>query len=96
MDRENLATQRAEEYAPMPAGGALMAGVCVAVVAILIDVAVSAFYGWQVRDNISIAVVLAVAGFLIGFLGHQRLSRRHRKARGEELHQINIERDGQQ
>ena len=92
MERENLATKRAEEYAPMPEGGTLMAGVCGAVVAVLIDVAVSAFYGWQVRDHILIMAVLIVVGFMVGFLGHKRLARRHRKARREELELINLQR----
>ena len=70
--REHLAVERAEKYAPMPTGGSFMAGVCGAVVALLADAALSAFYGWHVGDHVLIAAFVA----LVGFLGHRRLAGR--------------------
>ena len=74
--RERLAVERAEKYAPMPTGGSFMAGVCGAVVALLADAALSAFYGWHVGDHVLIAAFVAIGGFLVGFLGHRRLAGR--------------------
>jgi hypothetical protein len=93
-EREDLASERAEGYAPRPTGGAFMAGVCVACVVLLGDVSVSAFYGWRVLDHLLLASLLTVAGFLIGFLGYRRLARLNRAARRAELKQIDIDRGG--
>ena len=49
-----------------------MAGVCGAVVALLADAALSAFYGWHVGDHVLIAAFVA----LVGFLGRRRLAGR--------------------
>lgn len=92
--RNRLAAERAEKYAPMPTGGAFMAGVCGAVVAVLADTAFSAFYGWRVRDHLLIATFMAIAGFLAGVLVHRRLAGLSRKARRAELNQINLDEDG--
>ena len=71
-----------------------MAGVCGAVVALLADAALSAFYGWHVGDHVLIAAFVAIGGFLVGFLGHRRLAGRSRKARRAELNQIDLDEDG--
>ena len=71
-----------------------MAGVCGAVVALLADAALSAFYGWHVGDHVLIAAFVASGGFLVGFLGQRRLAGRSRKARRAELNQINLYEDG--
>lgn len=78
----------------MPMGGSFMAGVSGAVVALLADAAVSAFYGWRIRDHVLIATLLAVGGFLVGFLAHRRLAGLSRKARRAELNRINLDEDG--
>ena len=91
--RERLAVERAEQYAPMPTGGAFMAGICGAVVALLANAAVSAFYGWHVRDHILIATFVTIAGFLVGFFGQRRLAGLSRKARRAELNDINLDED---
>lgn len=87
-EREALATERAERYAPKPDGGLVMAGVCGAVAALLGDVVVSRFYGWHVRDHMSVAVFVAVAGFLAGSFANKRAAHRSRKARHTELTKI--------
>jgi hypothetical protein len=84
-ERERRAAERAEQYAPMPTGGAFMAGLCGAIVALLGNVAVSAFYGWQLLDHVLIAVIVTATGFLVGFLGYKRLARLSREARRAEL-----------
>jgi hypothetical protein len=86
--RKTLAAQRAEQYAPQPAGGLLMAGLCGAVVASLGDAVVSEFYGWAVHEHLLLAASDAAAGFLIGVAGHKRLAYRSRKARSAELARI--------
>jgi hypothetical protein len=63
-------------------------------VALLAIAAVSAFYGWRVRDHILIATFVTLGGFLIGFLGQRRLAGLSRKARRAELNQINRDEDG--
>jgi hypothetical protein len=78
----------------MPTGGSFMAGVSGAVVAVLGNVGVSAFYGWRVLDHLLIAALVTVAGFLIGVLGYRRLARLSRKARREERAQIDLDEDG--
>jgi hypothetical protein len=78
----------------MPAGGSFMAGVCGAVLALLADVTVSAFYGWRIRDHVLIAMFLAIGGFLVGFLAHRRLAALSRKARRAELNRINLDGNG--
>lgn len=92
--REALASERAEGYAPRPNGGAFMAGVCVASVAVMGQVAASAFYDWQIRDHLLLAALLMLGGFAVGLLGYQRLARRNRAARRDEREQIDIEHDG--
>lgn len=79
--RERLAVERAEKYAPMPTGGSFMADICGAVVAMLVIAAVSAFYGWPVRDHVLIPTSVTIGGFLVGFLGQRRLAGLSREAR---------------
>ena len=71
-----------------------MAGVCGAVVALLAGAAVSAFYGWRVRDHVLITTCVTIGGFLVGFLGHRRMAGLSRKARRAELNQINRDEEG--
>ena len=87
--REHLAVERAEKYAPKPTGGAFMAGVCIATVALLADIAFSAFCGWRVRDHILVATIVTALGFLVGVVGYWRLGRLSRKARHAERSKIN-------
>ena len=67
-----------------------MAGLCVATVALLGVVAVSGFYGWKVADNLLLAVVLSVAGFVTGLLAYKNLKRRNRAAVRAERHTIQV------
>ena len=66
-----------------------MAGVCIATVALLADIAFSAFYGWRVRDHILVATIVTALGFLVGVVGYWRLGRLSRKARHAERSKIN-------
>lgn len=91
--RQALANDRAEKYAPAPTGGSLLAGVCGAVVALLGDVGVSAFYGWRLRDHLLLSAGVTVIGFLIVFVGYKRLGRLSRAARKSERAQVDVEQD---
>jgi hypothetical protein len=91
--REDLAIERADKYAPMPEGGSLMAGVTGALTAWLGDAVLSRFYDWQVLDHPLIATLLIVAGFIVGVFVHKRLRRTSRKARHAELAQIHLDED---
>lgn len=66
-----------------------MAGLCVAVVALGGDLVISAFYGWPAQDNLLIAALITLAGFLVGFIGYKRVARSNRRAIRLELDQIN-------
>ena len=80
-DQKNrLARERAEAYAPAPTGGAVMAGLCVAVVALVLDFVVSGFYDWRVSDHLIVALAVTIAGFWIGFLAYRNLARLNRRA----------------
>lgn len=86
--RRALAAHRAETRAPRPTGGIALAGLCGAVVVLLGDVVVSAFYGWRVAEHLLLAVGLTVAGLVIGMMGYGRLILRNRKACAVELDRI--------
>jgi len=92
-ERKILAAERAHRYAPKPTGGAVMAGVCGAVVALLVDVAASGFYGWRVIEHVRLTAVAMAAGFMLVTLGYLRAKRLNRTARHEELIQINADED---
>jgi hypothetical protein len=87
-EQEVLAAKRADQYTPKPPGGLFMAGICGFVAALLGDVVASRFYGWPVRDHIKAAVLVALAGFLIGIFVNTRSAHRSRKARQAELAKI--------
>jgi hypothetical protein len=87
-DRENLAAERAEHYAPKPTGGSFMAGVCGAVIALLGEVALSRFYGWRLFANPWLTALSMGAGFLIVYVGYIRAKRLNRRAQRDELVQI--------
>lgn len=93
-EREDLASERAEGYAPQPTGGAFMAGVCVACVALVGHIWIAAFYDWRVRDHLFVAALLTIGGFVVGLLAYRRLARRNRAARHDELKQIDIDHGG--
>lgn len=92
--REDLSIERAEQYAPRPTGGLVMAGVCGAGLALVGDMVVSGFYGWRVLDHGLIAVIVTAMGFAAGVAVYLRLARRSRKARKQELAQIHSDLDG--
>ena len=92
-ERKTLAAQRARRYAPKPTGGAVMTGVCGAVVALLVDVAASGFYGWRVIEHAWLRAAAMAAGFMLVTLGYQRAKRLNRTARHDELTQINADED---
>ena len=71
-----------------------MAGVCTAVVALIGDLAVSAFYGWEVREHIAVAVVITAVGFVSGVLGYKNLKRKNRRAVRAERARIDDHQDG--
>ena len=87
-DRQTLARDRAEGYAPAPTGGSLMAGLCAAAVALGGDFVVSGFYGWDVRNHPIVAVGVTVVGFLTGWVGYKRLARTHGRATRAERGRI--------
>ena len=93
-ERDELAAKRAEEYAPRPTGGSFMAGMTGASLAIIADMAASAFYGWRILDHLWLAALLAVAGFLVGFIGYKRLAAISRRARRTERELIDRGEDG--
>lgn len=82
--KRKLSEERAAAYAPAPTGGSAMAGLCVAMVALVADFAVSGFYGWEVRDHIPVAAGLVIAGFLAGWAGYKRLARANKRAERAE------------
>ena len=92
-ERQQLATERAEAYAPKPTGGSIMAGVCVATVVLLGWFAVSRFYGWALREHLLIALVSAPSGFLVGLVGYKRLAHLSRTARQAERRRIDDDQD---
>lgn len=85
---DSLATQRAEEYAPRPKGGAVAAGACGVVLALLGDFVVSGFYGWSVTDNAAVAVGLASLGLAVGCGAYERRRIRNLRAVARELHKL--------
>ncbi|WP_133244741.1 hypothetical protein [Caulobacter radicis] len=90
-EREMLAEDRAEAYAPKPVGGAFMAGVCGAALALLGFIVAARFYGWPVRDHIGLALILVAGGFVLVCGGYLRLARRNRRARRAERRLIDRE-----
>jgi hypothetical protein len=90
-ERQELAEGRAEAYAPAPAGGSAMAGLCLAAVAIVGSVVVFGFYGWRAQDHLLVVALLATGGFLIGLLAHKRLARANRRAMRTERRRIDNE-----
>lgn len=74
---DNRARDRAEAYSPRPAGGSIMAGVCVGVVALLGVKVVSSFYGWEVRDNALLACLVTSTGFATGFAVYKNHKRKN-------------------
>jgi len=87
-DRENLAAERAQHYAPKPTGGAFMAGVCGAVIALLGEVALSRFYDWDLLSRPWLTALSTTAGFLIVYVGYIRANRLNRRAQRDELFRI--------
>ncbi|WP_271085978.1 hypothetical protein [Brevundimonas sp. NIBR11] len=85
---ETRARERAEAYAPQPTGGSVMAGVNVAVAALLGVASVSGFYGWDVRENLLLACLIVGTGFLIGLVAYKNLKRLNRTAVGDEQAKI--------
>jgi len=94
-ERQALAEERAERYAPAPTGGALMAGVCVAAVALGGDFLVSGFYGWSVGDQPLVAIAATILGFLVGFVGYKKLARTNRRATRAERRRIDAAQSGE-
>lgn len=92
--RATLAGHRAAGYARLPTGGSWMAGVCTAVVVLVGDLAVSAFYGWEVREHIPLAVAIVAVGFVAGVLGYKNLKRKNRRAVRAERARIDDHQDG--
>ncbi len=84
-ERHALATQRAEAYAPRPTGGSLMAGLCGLVLAVLADISVSGFYGWELREHLALTAILAACGFATGFGSYKLAVRKSRRAQANEL-----------
>jgi hypothetical protein len=93
-EREALAAQRAEQYAPHPTGGAMMAGVCGATVTLLGDVSLSKFYGWGLLSHPLLSGMAVALGFLFVLLGYLRAQRLSRKARRHELSKIDLDETG--
>lgn len=92
-ERNVRAGKRAQAYAPAPTGGALMAGLCTAVVAVAVDYALSEFYGWEIIDNPMIAMIVGVAGFVIGFMVYAWHARNNRRAIQRERRLIDAQED---
>lgn len=86
--RQIIADERAEAYAPKPTGGIFMAGFCGAVLGLLADVVISRFYGWRLVDHPLMTALGMIAGFLIVFIGYARHRRRNRMASLKELKKI--------
>lgn len=95
-EREALAAERAERYAPMPKGGSFMAGAFGAIVAMIADVTVSAFYSSGLADHVLITASVTTAGFLIGIVGYKWLAHLSGNAQRTELAEINLEQDERQ
>lgn len=91
--RQELAESRAEKYAPQPTGGAWMAGVCTAVVALGADVLVSRFYAWPWREHVLVTALVTLAGFLAGVVAYRKLAWTHGRAVRAERRQIDEDQD---
>lgn len=70
-----------------------MAGVCGASLVLLGYVIASRFYGWRLGDYVWVAVISAISGFLVGWIGYLRLARLNQRARHAEREQIDDEQD---
>lgn len=92
-ERKALAAERAHQYAPKPTGGAVMAGICGAVVVLLTDVSVSRFYSWRLLEHAWLTALGMVVGFAIALAGYLRARRLNRRAHRDELRQINVDED---
>ena len=88
-ERNKLAAERAEHYAPRPTGGAIMAGLCGAAMALLADVSASKFYAWPLAGHVPATVLVVIFGFIVVLVGYRRAARRNRHAQLKELGQIN-------
>lgn len=87
-EREQLAAQRAEEYARKPTGGYVVAGLSGAALAFVADLAVSQFYGWQVLDHWWIAIGGSATGLAVAIVIYATLSRCNRRAQRSERARI--------
>ena len=70
-----------------------MAGICGAVVALLVVVSAARFYGWPLIDHAWLTIVAVAAGFLLVAVGYLRAKRLHLTARREELTHIDADED---
>lgn len=83
-EREQLAAERANAYAPKPTGGYVVAGLSGGAFAFVADLAVSKFYGWRMLDHLWIAAAATWVGLIIGVSIYATLDRRNRRARRHE------------
>lgn len=91
-ERDILADQRANIYAPKPTGGAALSGFCGSTLALLAAVMISKFYGLSLEDYLAETIAFTIVAFGGGAVIHHRLRRVNRKARAAERARIDLER----
>jgi hypothetical protein len=83
--RRDLASQRAEKYAPIPKNTALMAGVVGAISVGLLLAALAGFYMISISAYLPLFCTLVAAGFGIPFASSAYRRHKHNRAATAEL-----------
>jgi len=91
-ERDILAEERANIYAPKPTGGAALSGFCGSTLALLAAVMVSKFYALPLEDYLAETIAFTAVAFGGGAVIHYRLRRVNRKARVAERARIDLDR----
>jgi hypothetical protein len=89
----DLASRRAEEYAPTPANSALISGIVGATAVGMLGAALAGFYSINVSRYWIVFTILVVLGFAIPFGSSAYRRRQHTRATSIELKDINNEAD---
>lgn len=81
----DLASTRANEYAPAPKNGASMAGIVGASTTAIILISLAGFYFLDLRDYWFVVSLILAAAFAVPFASSRLRSRRHDQAYAREL-----------
>jgi uncharacterized membrane protein len=92
-ERHDLASKRAEEYAPTPVNTALTSGVIGATLVGLASIAFGSFYSIDVEAHWILLSAFVAIGFAIPFVSSAYRRSKHRRATSAELKDIDEQAD---